>query len=430
MSVNFWGLLMMEKNILQILPIVKEVTGVSSCSLARGDLNMSFPFLVNSLLACADPHIRYQIGSCFNTVKNLIVKMEPKITLINSDIHIVLLVYCGDEPQIFSDLEKSAAQNIPTILIGDNISAAVMRKAFQFQVKDFIPLAHACDEIGPALSKLVAQISANIKMAPVVSIINGKGGSGASFITDCIGQIYAQKSNENVVLFDADFHYGSLADSLGVEPEYYLTDALKEVHDLDAMAIKAMMCSTKNLSLLPVKPYSHLSDLVDINSENLSLLVNKIRLNYQLLIVDFSRGLELHSLPIIDISDVILVVVQQNIACIREARALVSEMKTRMGIQADRIHLIVNRFSSKHSSISVAEIKQAVGIESALIIHNNYELANACTDLGKPLLQIHNSKEIKHDIEKIISDFLPVSLAKKERATGFWSRFSFSSNKE
>jgi|GEM_PF-1238463 len=429
MQLKFLGLFMMEKNILQIPPIVKEAT--DNGSIAKGELNMSFPFLVNSLLVCADPHIRYQVGGCFNTVKNLIVKMEPKITLINSDVHIVLLVYCGDEQQIFADMEKSDAQNIPTILIGDNISPAVMRKAFQYQVKDFIPLDHVSEEIGPALLKLVEQISANVQMAPVVSIINGKGGSGASFITDCIGQVYAQKSNENVVLFDADFHHGSLADSLGVEPQYYLSDALKEVQELDAMAIRSMMCSRKNLSLLPVKPYSHLSDLVNINPESLSILINKIRLSYQLLIVDFSRGLELHSLPIIDISDVILVVVQQNIVSIRESRALVSEMKIRMGIQPERIHLIVNRFSSKHSSISVAEIKQAIGVESALVIHNNYELANACTDLGKPLLQAHNSKQIKQDIEKIISEFLPVSVDKKERATGFWSHFfSFSSNKE
>ncbi|MFT6987460.1 MAG: pilus assembly protein CpaE [Psychromonas sp.] len=420
----------MERNFLKISPIAKEATDTSSRSIARGELNISFPFVVNSLLVCADPHLRVQVGDCFNAVKNLIVKMEPKITTLQSEIHIVLLVYCNDEQQIFADMEKSAAQNIPTILIGDNISPTVMRKAFQYQVKDFIPLEHVSDEIGPALSKLVDQISAKVKMAPVVSIINGKGGSGASFITDCIGQVYAQQSNDNVVLFDADFHHGSLADSLGVEPEYYLTDALKEVQELDAMAIKSMMCTTGNLSLLPVKPYSHLSDLVNITPENISLLVNKIRLSYPLLIVDFSRGLELHSLPILDISDVILVVVQQNIVSIREARALVSEIKIRMGIQPQRIHLIVNRFSSKHSSISVAEIKKAVGIESALVIHNNYELANACTDLGKPLSQIHNSKQIKKDIEKIISEFLPVPINKKERTRGFWSRFSFSSNKE
>ena len=263
-----------------------------------------------------------------------------------------------------------------------------------------------------------------------MSVINGKGGSGASFITDCIGQICAQESDQQIVLFDADFQHGSLADTLDVEPEYYLTDALKEVQELDALAIKSMMCANENLSFLPVKPYSHLLELNEINPYDLSLLVDKIRQSYQLLIADLSKGLDTYSQPILDVSDVILVVVQQNIVSIREAKALVSQMKNRMGIKAERIHLIVNRFSKKHSGISVAEIKEAVGIESALIINNNYELASACTDLGKPLLQVQDSKQIKNDIEQIVSDFLPVSINKRAKSTSFWSRFSLNSNKE
>lgn len=414
----------MERNILKIIPLKKDQAEILSCSNRKGKGDLSLPFMVNSLLVCAEPDISFLLADHFEAIHNLIVHIEPNITQINTEVQLVLLVYSGDEQQICSDLEKSATQNIPAILIGDDIPASVMRKMIQHQVNDFIPLAHVSDEIGPALFRWVEQLSANLKMAPVVSIINGKGGSGASFITDCIGQICAQQSDENIVLFDADFQHGTLAESLGLEPEYYLTDALREVQELDAVAIKSMMCSNNNLSLLPVKPYSHLSDSVEITPANLNLLVNKIRMSYQLVVVDFSRGLDAHSLPILDISEVILVVVQQNIVSIREAKALIYEMKIRMGIKFERIHLIVNRFSHKHSSISVAEIKHAVGIESALIIRNNYELASARTDFGKPLRQMQNSKPLQQDIERIVSDLLPISINRESRATGFWSRFT------
>ena len=416
----------MERNILKISPITKNQTdNLSPCLVFQEELDISLPFLMNCLLVCDEQHFGCQIGDFLQGVKNLAVKTESKITVIDSDMQILLLAYTGDEQQIFSDMEKALAKNIPVILTGENISPAMMRKAIQYQVNDFIPLEFFSEEIGPALLTLGEQILAETQMAPVVSVINGKGGSGASFITDCIGQICAQESDQQIVLFDADFQHGSLADSLDVQPEYYLSDALKEVHELDALAVKSMMCTNKNLSLLPVKPYSHLSELTEINPYDLSLLVNKIRQSYQLLVVDISRGLDTYSQPILDVSDVILVVVQQNIVSIREAKALVSQMKNRMGIKAERIHLIVNRFSKKHSSISVAEIKEAVGIASALIINNNYELASICTDLGKPLLQVQNSKQIKKDIEKIVSEFLPVSMNKKEKSAGFWSRFSF-----
>lgn len=421
----------MERNILKISPITTKATDNSSpCLVVQDELNMSLPFLMNCLLVCDDPAFGFQIGDYLQGAKNLNVKVESQITFIDSEIHILLLAYIGNEQQIFLDMEKALAKNIPVILTGENISPAMMRKAIQYQVNDFIPLTSFGEEIGPALLRLAEHISAHTQIAPVVSVINGKGGSGASFITDCIGQICAQRSEQQIVLFDADFQHGSLADSLDVQPEYYLSDALKEVQELDALAIKSMMCTHKNLSLLPVKPYSHLSELAEINPYDLSLLINKIRQSYQLLIADISRGLDTYSQPLLDVSDVILVVVQQNIVSIREAKALVLQMKNRMGIKAERIHLIVNRFSKKHSSISVAEIKEAVGVDSALIINNNYELASICTELGKPLLQVQNSKQIKKDIEQIVSDFLPVSINKKEKSAGFWSRFSFNSNKE
>ncbi|MFQ3175729.1 MAG: pilus assembly protein CpaE [Psychromonas sp.] len=419
----------MEKNTLKITSILKEPAENSSL-MVNESLNFSLPFLVNSLLVCADPLRREQLQGYLKSVKNLIVKMEPKINFIENDIKMVLLVYCDDDQQICAGMEKSAAQHIPALLIGDDISPVLMRKAMQQQVKDFIPLANFSEEIGPALLLLMEKISADIKMAPVVSIINGKGGSGASFITDCLGRICAEQTHDNIALYDGDFQHGTLAAMSGLEPEYFLTNALQEVHELDALAIKSIMCSSGNLSLLPVKPYSHLSDIGTINANDLSLLINKIRSSYQLVIADLSRGLDTYSLPILDISNVILVVVQQNIISIREAKELVSQMKIRLGIKPERIHLLVNRFSSKHSTISIEEIKKAVGIELAFVIHNNYELASACTDLGKSIQQANNPKQIKKDFEQIVSKLIPISIKKSAASKGFWSRFSFNSNKE
>jgi pilus assembly protein CpaE len=422
----------MERNALKIASILKEQVEDSSV-IVKEPLKFSLPSWVNSLLVCADPSRREELHGYLKSVKNLMVKMEPKITFIETDIKMVLLVYCGNDQQTCSDMEKSVAQNIPALLLGDDISPVLMRKALQHQVKDFIPFAHFSEEIGPALLLLMEKISADIKMAPVVSIINGKGGSGASFITDCLGHICAEQTDDNIALYDGDFQHGTLAAMSGVEPEYFLTDALQEVHELDALAIKSMMCSSGNLSFLPVKPYSHLSDIGTINANDLSLLINKIRCSYQLVIADLSRGLDTHSLPILDISDVLLVVVQQNIVSIREAKELVSQMKIRLCIKPERIHLLVNRFSSKHSTISIEEIKKAVGIESAFVIHNNYELASACTDLGKSIQQVNNfnnSKKIKKEFEKIVSDLMPLSIKKSVSSTSFWSRFSLNSNKE
>ncbi len=323
----------MERNIFKISPIAAQQTdGSSPCLVVQEELNMSLPFLMNCLLVCEKQSFGNQVIDFLSGIKNLNVnKMTREINHIEADTQILLLVYTGNEQQIFLNMEKALSKNIPVILTGENISPAMMRKVIQYQVNDFIPLESFSEEVAPALFRLAEHISANTEIAPVVSIINGKGGSGASFITDCIGQVCAQRSELEIVLFDADFQHGSLADTLAVNPEYYLTDALKEVQELDAMAIKSMMCTNNNLSLLPVKPYSHFSEFAEINPDDLGILLHKIRQSYQLLVADISRGLDSYSQPILDVSDVILVVVQQNIVSIREAKALISQLKNRNG---------------------------------------------------------------------------------------------------
>lgn len=413
----------MEKNIFKIPSLASEQPESSLSLQLKAELQVSLPILIHSLLVCTDPNLSGQLAKILKGVKNLLLITEPKINFFNTEVNIILLVFCADEASTATDIEKCAAKKIPTILIGDNIPATIMRKAVQYKIKDIVPLAHFYDEIGPALMALVNDISVNMKMAPVISVVNGKGGSGASFITDCLGQICAQKSNDKIVLFDGDFQHGSLADILSVEPQYYLSDALKEVDKLDSLSIKSMMCSNNNLSLLPVKPYSHLSDSVKINAPELSLLVNKIRSNFQLVIADFSRGLDYYSLPIIDISEVVFVIVQQNIVSIRETKALITYMRMQLGIEPQRIHLIINRFSKKQNSISIDDIKHAIGIESAFVIHNNYELASACTDLGKRIEQVHNAKQIKKDIGKIVADLIPLAVNEEKSSSNFWSRF-------
>lgn len=413
----------MEKNIFKIPSPASDQPETAVNFRLKDELQVSLPILIHSLLVCADPNLSAQLSNVLKGVKNLLLKIKPKITFINTDVNIIFLVFCGDEVTISTDIEKCASKKIPTILIGDNMPATIMRKAVQYQIKDIVPLAHFHNEIVATLMTLVNEISNSMKMAPMISVVNGKGGSGASFISDCLGQICAQKSKDKIVLFDGDFQHGSLADILNVKPQYYLTDALKEVEKLDALSIQSMMCSNNNLSLLPVKPYSHLSSNTEIKTAELNLLINKIRSNFQLVIADFSQGLDHYSLPIIDISEIIFVVVQQNIVSIREAKALITYMTTQLGIETQRIHLIINRFSKKQNTITVENIKDAIGIESAFIIHNNYELASACTDLGKRIEQVHDSKQIRKDIGNIVNTLIPLSVDEESNTRGFWSRF-------
>mgnify|MGYP005989974103 CR=1 FL=1 len=230
-----------------------------------------------------------------------------------------------------------------------------------------------------------------------------------------------------IALFDADLQHGSLAESLTLKPNYFLDDALQDVEELDSTAIKTMMSKRDNLSLLPVKPYSHLNHYSNFKQSKIYNLLTKIRTNYQLLIADLSGGVDALSIPIIEMSEHIVVVVQQNIVSIREAKALVEQLINNMGIEKHKIHILVNRFSNKHSSITLEDVVKTMGIKSIFKVSNDFQLASSCTDLGKSIDELSGSKEIEQDINNILNSVNPLDVVITNEPKGLWAKLTGSS---
>ncbi|WOH39190.1 AAA family ATPase [Thalassotalea fonticola] len=385
---------------------------------------MVLPINVRALLICEEAYIREGITGLLTNVKNLTLEEEKKVTFMVKEYQIALVVFTGNEQQTLIDIEKVANSDVSIILIGDNLPQTLLRKAIQFSVKDFISLSTVENDLLPAIKNISQQLSVHVDLAPVISIINGKGGSGASFITNCLGQVITHSSEYEIALFDADLQHGSLADILGFKPEYYLDDALQDVAELDQTAVKSMMTKRKNLSLLPVKPYSQIDCMSQVDPNKINQLLNKLRLNYPLLVADLSRGLEPLSIPIIETSDCVLVVVQQNILSIRETKALVEYLKNTMGMATEKIHLLLNRFSEKHSSISIDDLKKSVGIDSVFVVGNDYQLASSCTDLGKSIKDLANTEHIEQDLIRIISELIPLEIDFGKNRKSFWAKLT------
>ncbi|MCT7656280.1 hypothetical protein MBH78_19940 [Oceanimonas sp. NS1] len=100
-------------------------------------------------------------------------------------------------------------------------------------------------ELWSALVRISAKVSASISLAPVTVVVNGKGGSGASFVCANLGHAL-QTEEEKVLLLDASRHYGSLADYLNIrEKQGGLNEALQRAGEMDAMALAGMVSKAR-----------------------------------------------------------------------------------------------------------------------------------------------------------------------------------------
>lgn len=370
----------------------------------------SLPVHLSVLVICTESNVQLALASQFHLITNVNLEFSDKVPEHLNQFDLIILAINSDRDNSQLAIEILAAKKMPTLLLGDDIAANIVRTAMHYHVLDIIPFKDIEHELFNTLTVCANEILKEKKVAPVISIINGKSGSGASFITGCLGEISADLCQDEIALIDADLHYGSLADALNLEANYFLTDALNEIDKLDNVAIKSMMTKRKNLSLLASKAYAQLDNEHNKNFEHLERLVWKIKLNHDLVLADLSRGLDLLTLPLVLLSGQFLIVVQQNIVSLREAKALIQQLTDTMGINKSAIKIIVNRYSKKVTNISLKDIKKALAIESVFYVSNNYQLASSCTDLGSPLAKLTENKIIHKEICAIIKKVFPIEI--------------------
>jgi len=370
----------------------------------------SLPVHLSVLIVCDEQNVQLALASQFCLITNVNFEFSDKVPEHFSQFELAILAVSNGKESCQLAIEKFATQNMPTLLLGDGIADNIIRTAMHCHVQDIIPLKDIEQELFNTLTACANEILKAKKVAPIITIINGKSGSGASFITGCLGEISANLCQDEIVLIDADLHYGSLADALNLEANYFLTDALNEIDKLDNIAIKSMMTKRKNLSLLASKAYAQLDNEQNKNFESLEQLIWKIKLNHDLVLADLSRGLDLLTLPLVSLSSQFLIVVQQNIVSLRETKALIQQLTDTMGINKSAIKVIVNRYSKKVTNITLKDIKKALVIDSVFYVSNNYELASSCTDLGSPLAKLTENKVIHKEICAIIKEVFPIEL--------------------
>ncbi|MCL1048205.1 pilus assembly protein CpaE [Shewanella abyssi] len=385
---------------------------------------MSLPFPIRAVIASQGDNTLERMTTYLNKIERFTWTansyLETYLGREQDNINLVLLHLPNDELEAKSALIYASKFAADIILIGNDTPPNILRLAFQYSVSDFISIDASAKELFGSIEKVSNRLIEDADLAPVLAVVNGKSGSGASFIAASLADIASQRENFDVCLLDTDLHHGSLAHILGMNANYSICDALWSLEELDEIALKSTMTKKNNLNLLASKPF----ELLGLNNElDLSKtidLVRKCRQFHKQVILDFSRGPE-HWNGELLLDAKVLVVTQQNIMHLRQTKDLIRQLTNNMGITQDKINLVINRYD-KQSNIKLADIKQTVGINSVFTIVNDYKLSSECVELGKPITALARKQRMLQDFESLVTELMPLEEVNIKRKAGFWGR--------
>lgn len=201
----------------------------------------------------------------------------------------------------------------------------------------------------------------------LITLLPAQGGSGASTTALHVAEAIARNSAENVLLIDYDFHSGTTAFRLGLQPQGALDDLLG-TGSVDHTQLKKAVTAWGNLDVLvpaaergaaPLQ-FSRLDDVVRVAMEG-----------YSTVIVDHPDALYSASRAVLSRSSFVGIVCTPDIAALYLVRRKRRAIAALLGREPHRLGLIMSRATS-WGSLDHADVERVAEAPILAALPNEY----------------------------------------------------------
>jgi pilus assembly protein CpaE len=320
-------------------------------------------------------------------------------------------------------LERPAAVRPPIVVISETDDAAAMRFAMKAGARDFLlhsEITEVVQSVNTICSELTEQVSSDGQMTAVV---NAKGGAGATFLACNLAHLAASVTDEPTALIGLDMQFPTLPSYFDLKLKHGLLRALESAHELDAVALDAIMAShSSGLKILAAKPENFrfsFDPLVEQATPLFDLLLD----NYKHIVVDMPRNIDEFNAQIISRASRIVMVVQQSLPHIQDATRWQQLLRDQLGISSDNLLVVVNRYD-KRAEIQLADIEKALPDAEIVTVPNQYKEVSESINLGIPMYEYARNSAVSRALIALQSRvFGHANMADTAAASGRISSF-------
>ena len=256
-------------------------------------------------------------------------------------------------------------------------------------------------------------------MGEVIVITSGKGGVGKTTTTANLGASLAE-AGKKVVLVDTDIGLRNLDVVMGLENRivYDIVDVIEEKCKLRQALIK-----DKRFEELFLLPAAQTRDKTAINEEQMRELTNKLKEEFDYILIDCPAGIEQGFKNAIAGANRALVVTTAEISSIRDADRIIGLLESS---DIKNQELIVNRLRpnmvKKGEMMEVEDIVDLLSVDLIGVVPDD-EYIITQTNKGEPVIRNKRAPSGKAYIEisrRILGENIEVTIPGNEK--GFWAK--------
>jgi pilus assembly protein CpaE len=320
-------------------------------------------------------HVAAQLGALDQVGALLSRSDAPQLVIVNLD------------PAAHEMLRKlgSLPRQYPTVsffVMSQVIDPHLLMEAMHVGVKEFIPLPMSEDKLIAAIERVAQQMGMG-KRAKIIHVVPTIGGCGSTTVSCNVAAALAKSGK--TALIDLDLVRGGVASYFDTRPRYTVADVMDSAEKVDKQLLdNALAVHAKSGVSLLARPELP-EDTQRVNAAGTSRLLNVLGRVFDYVVIDSLMSIDPIYTTALAAAEINLLVMQLNVPSAKNAERFVGALR-RMGVEADKIQIVVNRYVKKGCDIEPAEVERALGLKIAWMIPNDFKNAIAAINFGEPVV--------------------------------------------
>jgi len=287
------------------------------------------------------------------------------------------------------ELLRATTSDIAIFAVGEMSAPFVIVAAMRAGAREFVDRSATREALLEALTRYTAtrnKTRSHAGKGRVFSVVNAKGGSGATTVAVNIA-IALQQTRDKVVLVDLA-PIGHAALHLNVRSSFGVLDALQNLHRMDGSLLQGFMSSHKSGLHLLAGPQQPLAAAP--TAAELARLFDLLVSHYRYVVVDCSSRMDHTARQLCDLSNAVLLVTQTDVVSLWSTGRVQAFLEETVG--RERLRLVLNRYK-KIPGFTEEDVEKASNCKILWKVPNNYQLVGPAIDKGAPVA-LHDSQEV------------------------------------
>jgi pilus assembly protein CpaE len=233
----------------------------------------------------------------------------------------------------------------------------------------------------------------------VIAIFSPKGGVGRTTVAVNVAVAAATELGKSVGLMDGSFQFGDVGVLLNLNPKNKsIADLVPELEAGEPESLDTFVINhSAGIRVLLAPPSPEMAEL--ITPQGVKRVIDALRRNHDLVIVDCTTTFNDTTLSILDTADVVLTMLSLEITSIKNMR-LFLEVADQLGYEPDKVKLVLNRADSS-LGIRVADVESSIGRKVDHTIVSDGRSVVYALNRGVPFFLSNREAQVSQDILRL-----------------------------